>query len=192
MLSRLYGVLLPFFVSFLLAYLLDPLVNFVQHKCKVKLRILSVTIVLLLFAGFITLAVYLIIPTIGREVRTAAIGVEQYFMNFDADKYFSLEQQEKIQSVMNGLDIEEVLSYPEVRDTLTNLVPKIGGWITGGLGWLAELVVVFMGILYLIFLLIDFPRIKANWSKYVPIKYRERAQMIVRDIDINMNALISR
>ena len=38
MLSRIYGVLLPFFVSFLLAYLLDPLVNFVQNKCRVKFR----------------------------------------------------------------------------------------------------------------------------------------------------------
>jgi len=46
MLSRLYGVLLPFFVSFLLAYLLDPVVNFVQNKCRVKNRILSVSIFL--------------------------------------------------------------------------------------------------------------------------------------------------
>ena len=188
MLSRLYGVLLPFFVSFLLAYLLDPLVNFVQHKCKVKFRILSVTIVLLLFAGLITLAVYLIIPAIGREVHSAALAVEQYFSTFNADKYFSAEQQMKIQSVMNGLNIEELLSYPEVRDTMTSLAPKVGEWITGGLSWLAELVVVFMGILYLIFLLIDFPKIKANWSKYIPVKYRAKAQMIVRDIDVNMNA----
>jgi len=36
MFSRLYGVLLPFFVSFLLAWLLDPLVSFIQHKCRVK------------------------------------------------------------------------------------------------------------------------------------------------------------
>ena len=44
MLSRLYGVLLPFFVSFLLAYLLDPVVDFVQNKCKVRFRGLSVMI----------------------------------------------------------------------------------------------------------------------------------------------------
>ena len=68
MLSRIYGVLLPFFVSFLLAYLLDPLVNFVQNKCRVKFRGLSVAIVLLLFVGLLTLSVYLLIPAIGRAV----------------------------------------------------------------------------------------------------------------------------
>lgn len=96
MLSRIYGVLLPFFVSFLLAYLLDPLVNFVQNKCRVKFRGLSVAIVLLLFVGLLTLSVYLLIPAIGREVKSAAVGVEQYFASFDADKYFTPEQQEKI------------------------------------------------------------------------------------------------
>ena len=78
MLSRLYGVLLPFFVSFLIAYLLDPVVEFVQHKCKVKFRGLSVAIVLLLFIGLLTLSVYLLIPAIGREVKSAAVSVEQY------------------------------------------------------------------------------------------------------------------
>ena len=105
MLSRIYGVLLPFFVSFLLAYLLDPLVNFVQNKCRVKFRGLSVAIVLLLFVGLLTLSVYLLIPAIGREVKSAAVGVEQYFASFDADKYFTPEQQEKIHSTLDGLNL---------------------------------------------------------------------------------------
>ena len=188
MLSRLYGVLLPFFVSFLLAYLLDPVVTFVQNKCKVKYRVLSVIIVLLLFAGLLSLAFYLLIPAIGREAKVAAVGIEQYFATFDADRYFSPEQQEKIHSMMNGLNFESLLSYPEVRDTLKSLAPKIGEWITGGLSWLAQLIVIFIGILYLIFLLLGFPKLRANWKHYVPVKYRAKAQTLVRDIDRNMNA----
>lgn len=188
MLSRLYGVLLPFFVSFLFAYLLDPVVDFVQNKCKVRFRGLSVAIVLLLFVGLLTLSLYLIVPAIGREVRSAAVGVEQYFANFDADKYFTPEQQEKIQEALDGLNLESVLSYPEVRDALKNLVPKVAGWITGGLSWLAELVVIFIGLMYLIFLMIDFPNIRANWSSYVPEKYRDKARVLLHDVDRNMNA----
>ena len=110
MLSRLYGVLLPFFVSFLLAWLLDPLVNFIQHKCRVKFRGLSVAITLILFVGLMTLAVYLIIPAMGREVKSAAVAVEQYFAHFDADKYFTPEQQEKIHTTLDGLNLESMLS----------------------------------------------------------------------------------
>lgn len=188
MLSRLYGVLLPFFVSFLIAYLLDPVVDFVQHRCKVKFRGLSVTIVLLLFVGLLSLSVYLLIPAIGREVKAAAVGVEQYFANFDADKYFTPEQQEKIHKTLGGLNLESVLSYPEVRDALKNLAPKVGGWITGGLSWLAELAVIFIGLMYLIFLMIDFPKIRASWIQYVPVKYRDKARTLVHEVDRNMNA----
>ena len=188
MLSRIYGVLLPFFVSFLLAYLLDPLVNFVQNKCRVKFRGLSVAIVLLLFVGLLTLSVYLLIPAIGREVKSAAVGVEQYFASFDADKYFTPEQQEKIHSTLDGLNLESMLSYPEVRDALKDLAPKVGGWITGGLSWLAELVVILISLMYLIFLMIDFPKIRANWIYYVPVKYRDKARVLMRDVNHNMNA----
>ena len=188
MLSRLYGVLLPFFLSFLLAYLLDPLVDFVQNKCRVKFRGLSVTIVLLLFVGILTLSVYLLIPAIGREVQSAAVSVEQYFANFDADKSFTVAQQQKIHEMLDGLNLESVLSYPEVRDALKNRAPKIGGWITGGLSWLAELVVILIGLMYLIFLMIDFPKIRANWSSYVPARYRDKVRVLVHDVDHNMNA----
>ena len=188
MFGRLYGVLLPFFVSFLLAWLLDPLVTFVQKKCKVKFRILSVAITLIVFVGVLTLGIYLLIPAIGRDVKKSAVAVEQYFANFDADRYFTPEQQAKIQETMDGLNLESALSYPEVRDALKNLLPKVGSWITGGLSWLSELLVIFIGLLYLIFLLISFPSIRANWRNYVPAKYLPQISTIVHELSVNMNA----
>ena len=188
MLSRLYGILLPFFVSFLLAWLLDPLVTFIQNKCRVKFRALSVAITLILFVGLLTLGVYLIIPTIGREVKASAVAVEQYFANFDADKYLSAEQQQKLHETMDGLNMESLLSYPEVRDGIKNFLPQLGSWITGGLSWLSELLVVFIGLLYLIFLLISFPSIRANWRRYVPEKYLSHVSTIVHELSVNMNA----
>jgi len=136
----------------------------------------------------LTLSVYLLIPAIGREVQAAAVSVEQYFADFDADKYFTPEQQEKIHKTLDGLNLESVLSYPEVRDALKNLAPKVVGWITGGLSWLAELAVLFIGLMYLIFLMIDFPKIRANWISYVPDRYRDKARVLVHDVDRNMNA----
>ena len=188
MLSRLYGILLPFFVSFLLAWLLDPLVTFIQYKCRVKFRALSVAITLILFVGLLTLGVYLIIPTIGREVKASAVAVEQYFANVDADKYLSAEQQAKLHETMDGLNMESLLSYPEVRDGIKNFLPKLGSWITGGLSWLSELLVVFIGLLYLIFLLISFPSIRANWRRYVPAKYLPQVSTLVHELSVNMNA----
>ena len=188
MFGRLYGVLLPFFASFLLAWLLDPLVTFVQQKCKVKFRTLSVAITLVVFVGLLVLGFYLLVPAIGREVKSAAVAVERYFENFDPDRYFSAETQQKIQEAMNGLNLESLLSYPEVRDGIKNFLPQLGTWITGGLSWLSELLVIFIGLLYLIFLLIAFPSIRANWRNYVPKKHLRQVSTIVHELNVNMNA----
>lgn len=188
MFSRLYGILLPFFVSFLLAWLLDPLVSFIQHKCRVKFRVLSVAITLIMFVGLLTLGIYLLIPAVEREVKASAVAVEQYFNNFDASQYLSEEQQQKIRETLDGLNLKSVLSYPEVRDSIKNLLPKIGEWITGGLSWLSELLVIFIGLLYLIFLLISFPSIRANWRNYIPKKYLPEVSTIVHELSVNMNA----
>ena len=188
MLSRLYGVLVPFFVSFLLAYILAPVVNFVQFKCRVKNRVLSVLITLIVVTALLAGVIAALAPIVGHQVKVAGEGIETYIMNFDADRYFSPETQERIRTWAENFNVEEVLSYPEVRDAVQTLIPKITAWVSGGLSWLAELVVVFIGLLYLIFLLIDFPNIKANWSTYVPQKIRPKAITLMHDINRNMNA----
>ena len=188
MFSRLYGILLPFFVSFLLAWLLDPLVSFIQHKCRVKFRILSVAITLILFVVLMTLGVYLLIPAVEHEVKKSAVAIEQYFENFDASRYLTDEQQAKVQETLDGLNLRSVLSYPEVRDGIKSFLPKIGGWITGGLSWLSELLVIFIGLLYLIFLLISFPSIRAYWRDYIPKKHLPAVSTIVHELSVNMNA----
>ena len=188
MFSRLYGILLPFFVSFLLAWLLDPLVSFIQYKCRVKFRILSVAITLILFVGLMTLGVYLLIPAVEREVKKSAVAIEQYFETFDASRYLTEEQQAKVQETLGGLNLQSVLSYPEVRDGIKSFLPEIGSWITGGLSWLSELLVIFIGLLYLIFLLISFPSIRAHWRDYVPKKHLPAVSTIVHELSVNMNA----
>lgn len=188
MFSRLYGILLPFFVSFLLAYVLDPVVGFVQNRCRVRNRALAVLVTLLVVAGVLVGAVAALRKPVTEQVNTAWTGFQRYIANFDINDYVSTETQEKLLNWQEEWQWESLLSNPELTSSIKELVPKIGKWVTGGLSWLSELMVVFIGIMYLIFLMIDFPQIRANWSKFVPRKYRAQAEMVMGDIDRNMNA----
>ena len=188
MFSRLYGILLPFFVSFLLAYVLDPVVGFVQNRCRVRNRALAVLVTLLVVVGVLVGAVAALRKPVTEQVNTAWTGFQRYIANFDINDYVSTETQEKLLNWQEEWQWESLLSNPELTSSIKELVPKIGKWVTGGLSWLSELMVVFIGIMYLIFLMIDFPKIRANWSKFVPRKYRAQAEMVMSDIDRNMNA----
>ncbi len=116
------------------------------------------------------------------------MAIEQYFETFDASRYLTEEQQAKVQETLGGLNLQSVLSYPEVRDGIKSFLPEIGSWITGGLSWLSELLVIFIGLLYLIFLLISFPSIRAHWRDYVPKKHLPAVSTIVHELSVNMNA----
>ena len=188
MFSRLYGVLLPFLVSLLLAYMLAPIVDFLQVKCRLRYRWLAVTVTLLLVVLLLVLAIGLLVPALAKEVSSAMVGIEQYLAGIDINQYLSEAQQEKLKTITESLNMEALLSFPEVQEALRNILPTIGSWISSGLSWLAELVVVFICMMYLIFLLIDLPSIRANWSKSIPKKYRAKVVTLVHDMDRNMSA----
>ena len=188
MFSRLYGVLLPFFVSFLLAYVLDPVVVFIQTKCRVRNRALAVVLTLVLAIGIVAGAIAALRKPVMDQVNTAWAGFQNYIAAFNINQYVSAETQEKLLQWQEDWDWQAALANPELTNSIKSLLPKIGNWITGGLSWLSELLVVFIGFMYLIFLMIDFPNIRANYSNYIPRKIRPQVVTLMGDIDRNMNA----
>ena len=56
------SVLLPFFIAWFLAYLLYPMVKFIQYRMHVKVRALAIIIAMLAILSVIGLLVYFIVP----------------------------------------------------------------------------------------------------------------------------------
>ena len=79
--KRLSSVLLPFFVAWLIAYLIYPLVTFFQHRLRLRNRALAIVCALfsiLLVGG---LAFYLLVPPMIQEfarVKDLLVGEEQW------------------------------------------------------------------------------------------------------------------
>ena len=66
-LSYLSNVLLPFFAALVFAYLLYPLVKFIQYRMKVKIRVLSVVLAMIVGLSIFAGILYLIIPPMIEE-----------------------------------------------------------------------------------------------------------------------------
>ena len=188
MFTALYNVLLPFFVSFLLAYILDPIVGFVQYKCRVKNRTLSVLITIVVVVAVLVGAVAALCKPMVEQVNAAWAGFQAYVTEFNIDDYVSADTQQKLISMADDWNLEAILAKPEVMQSLKELLPKVGNWITGGLSWLSGMLVVFIGFMYLFFLMIEMPDIRANYAKYIPRKIRPQVVTLMGDIDRNMNA----
>lgn len=187
LIKRLNGVLLPFLVSFVIAYMLAPIVDFFQHKCRLKNRIVSVIVTLTLAIGLVVGAVAALTPAINREMTTLSESAKEFAMNFNANKYLPDQLSEELTDFVSNMDFNAILSNPDIQQTIKNLVPKLGSWISSGLSTLAGLAVVFVCLLYIIFLLIDYEKISKNWANYVPERYRHNIQTLMSDLDKHMN-----
>lgn len=187
LIKRLSGVLLPFLVSFVIAYMLAPIVDFFQHKCRLKNRIVSVIVTLTLAIGLVVGAVAALTPAINREMTTLSKSAKEFAVNFDANKYLPDQLSEELTDFVSNMDFNAILSNPDIQQTIKNLVPKLGSWISSGLSTLAGLAVVFVCLLYIIFLLIDYEKISKNWANYVPERYRHNIQTLMSDLDKHMN-----
>jgi len=188
LIRRLSGVLLPFLVSMVIAYLLNPLVDFLQHKCRLKNRVLSVIAALLLTAGVLTGAVAALAAPISKQVKSVSVEITEYVQNFNPHQFLSPEINERVRELMQSIDLQKLIESGELQSAAQSLLPRMGGWIGSGLSAIAGLAIIFVCLLYIIFLLIDFEKIEQNWQRFIPGKYRESVLMLVDDLTANMNA----
>ena len=67
LLERLSGVLLPFVTAWLIAYMLYPMVLFFQYKCRLRNRVLSIVVSLLVVLVAFAVLLGLVIPPFIEE-----------------------------------------------------------------------------------------------------------------------------
>ncbi len=188
LIRRLSGVLLPFLISFVVAYMLAPIVHFFQHKCRLKNRVLSVVVTILLVIGLLTGAVAAVVPAISRQATSLSHSVKTYLTQWDGNAYFSPRVNARIEEIIQSLDIKTLLQSEEVQQGIKKVIPVLGDWISNGVNAILSLAVVFVCLMYIIFLLIDYEKISTNWHKYLPERFRDSIVMLMRDLDRNMNA----
>ena len=187
LIRHLSGVLLPFLVSFVIAYMLAPIVDFFQKKCRLRNRLLSVVVTLVLVIGVIAGALAALTPMVSKQMTTLSTSITEYVRAVNPNEYFSPRVNEAIKEAVANLDVQTLLKNQDVQKAIKALVPKLGNWISSGLSSLTGLAVVFICLLYIIFLLIDFEKIRANWATYIPDRWREPVVMLIGDLDRHMN-----
>ena len=188
LIRRLSGVLLPFLISFVVAYMLAPIVHFFQHTCRLKHRVLSVMVTILLVIGVLTGAVAALVPAMSKQASALSNSVKTYVANWEGNAYFSPRVNEQIEELIESMDIQALLHSPKLQAGIEKVLPILGDWINSGVNAVMSLAIGFVCILYIIFLLIDYEKISKNWHKYIPQRFSDGIQMLLRDLDRNMNA----
>ncbi|MBP3227745.1 MAG: AI-2E family transporter [Bacteroidaceae bacterium] len=182
LINYLSAVLLPFFVAWLLAYMLYPLVVFFERKCRLRSRLLSIVVTLVLVVGVLTGIGYLFVPAFVGEfahVKEVAIG---YIEHGATNSTIPPAVQEFFTEHANELQLDRLLRQQDVQSALKTLVPKVWSVLWSTVGIVVGVLSSLIGLLYLFFLLMDYERFAHGWVAFVPRRRRPFVRQLVGDV----------
>lgn len=185
--NRISSALIPFFIAWLIAYLMNPLVNFLQHKAKFKSRGLSILGAMFIVFSLLTVLGYLLMQPVADEMGRMGELLKDY-ANSNHDSILFPDNWEK--SFRKLIDLPEVQQYLATQDygkLLERIMPSAWKIFSGSVNAVLSIFVVFVVLLYIIFILVDYDRISTGWIKMIPDKYRHFIDSLSDDLQEGMN-----
>ena len=186
-LDSLSSVLLPFAVAWLLAYLMNPLVCFIQNRLRFKYRapsiVAAIAVVLLIVAAFLLM----IVPAMVEEFATFKNITAAFLSNNIKNPSIPPAIVEYLRNAANKEGIISLLQTSEVQEIMQAIINRTHTVLTGTVDIILQMFGAFITLLYMFFILLDFERLSDEWPLYLPVRWRNMATKLSSDLVNGMN-----
>lgn len=182
------SVLLPFFIAWLLAYMLYPIVMFVQNRLHVPGRVLSIVVTLVFVLGVIGGIVYLIIPPMIEQFEKLGELVTKYLHETTHIRNFPLTIREWLNQ--NSDEIQRFFRNKEVSEAIRNAMPKLFAVITETANIILSVIASFVTLIYLFFILLDYEVLSDGFIRMFPKKNRPFWRSLMDDVEKQLDSYI--
>ncbi|MEG0597500.1 MAG: AI-2E family transporter, partial [Oscillospiraceae bacterium] len=171
------GLFMPFVVAFIMAWLLNPLVKWIQKKTKAPRGLISLLLILLLFGVFSGVLVgfgY----TIANEIRALAANWESIWASFkEVFDSLSLLFTDAFKILPDDLAQQAMALMNQFAQWLQNLIPTILGAVAGNAGNFAMSIPAFIvaAVIFIMgwyFIAADYPHIRFVLTDHLPPEFR--------------------
>ena len=187
LLNRLSSVLLPFFLAWLISYLLFPLVKFFQYRCRLKFRIVGILCTFLTVGIILTGLLWLMIPPMLDE----SVRVKDLLLGYvNSNEYLSNIPnlvEDFIHKHVSTDDIKAIVTQEGFLESVKQTIPKVWDALIQSINVLSSFFTLTMVLLYTLFILLDYEEISSGWVDLLPVRYRRFAVQLVSDVQQGMN-----
>jgi predicted PurR-regulated permease PerM len=188
LLNYLSPVLLPFFVAWLLAYMIYPLVKFLQYRMHLRNRVLCIFFALALIVCVFSGIVMLVVPSAVEEYEKLRTLVTDYVVNGARNSTIPGTVERFIQENLDQTSILQFLNEDSVLEALKQLVPQVWNIIYETVSFIIGIFTSAIILLYMFFILMDYEKIARGWMGLVPVRFRRLFSGIGHDVQSGMQA----
>jgi predicted PurR-regulated permease PerM len=181
------NVLLPFFVAWLIAYLLYPMVKFFQYRLRFKYRMLSIIATMVVALAVVIGVVMLILPSMVSEFASFKSVAISFFGEQIKNPTIPPVIAEQIQDFGKEQGIMQLLQSDGFNDLLSDAWQRTQSMLLGTINLVAQFAASFIVLLYIFFILLDYERLADEWKEVLPVKWRNFATKLSDDLTDGMS-----
>lgn len=186
-LNSLSSVLLPFAVAWLFAYLLYPMVCFVQYRMRFKYRLPSIVAVIAFVTLLLGVVLMLIVPSMLRELAMFKSVAVSFLSDNIKNPSIPPIVVDYIRSVANEEGVMSLLQSSGVQELLSEFMHRTQMLLVGTVNIVVQLFGAFITLLYMFFILLDYEHLSDEWPLYIPVLWRNAAGKLSSDLIHGMN-----
>ncbi len=183
LINELRSVLLPFLVAWLVAYLLEPFVQYNRRLLGVRNRWLPILMTLFECVLIVVAVSVFVVPSILKEMHQVADFIRHYTEN---GTQISFVPDSLHRYIKESIDFERI-SKELTRQDIQSLFDTLGSFIAGGYSFVLGVFNWFIVLLYVVFIMLDYEKLLKGFRRMVPPKYRETTFRIFGDVKDSMN-----
>ena len=181
-------VLLPFFIAWFFAYLLYPVVKFIENKLHVKIRAISILLAMGAAIAVVGCVIWLIIPPMIDQFDKLGIVLTKWVHQTTHTNNLTALIKEWLQA--NQSTIEHILKSKDFSDALKTTMPKVFSVVSQTATIIMSIVASMITLLYMFFILLDYETLTANWVRIFPKKNRPFWHALMKDVERELNNYI--
>lgn len=177
------SVLLPFCVAWLIAYMLEPFVQYNRKLLGLRKRLIPIMLTLFETLLILILLGVLFLPSIMEEARQVADLIKNYADGRTQIPFIPDAVHELLRKSIDFDALSENLKHQDVQ----TYIDMAGTFLSNGYNLVMGVFNWFLVILYVVFIMLDYERLLGGLKKMVPQKYRNLVFGIASDIKTSMN-----
>ena len=176
-------VLLPFGVAVVIAYILEPMVQFNRRLLNLKGRVVAVFVTF--FGVFFAMMIlgWLFIPSIIAETHQVSALINEYVSSNQAVPFIPESVHRFLKENIDFGSLSAVMSdtdWVSIGNGAVKLLNHSITFIISIFNWA-------LVVLYVIFIMLDYDRIDRGFKAIVPPAFRKQANILGRDLQRAMN-----
>ena len=187
LLNILKGVLLPFMVACLLAYMMEPIVKWNIRWSHIKSRFIPVLLTLIEVSAALGIFAVIFIPYLVGEMSEMADAIKKYATTQIQIPYVSQQIHDFIRDNVNFNEIAKYFSKEQWMALAKQTLSSSWSFLSSSLSFIVGVASWLIVFLYLIFIMLDYERLMLSFRQLVPHRQRRRVFRIFDDIKNAMN-----